>query len=286
MPLLQSGSITLNYSVTGQGPALVLIGGLGMTMQGWALQVRALSRHFQLVRMDNRGCGRSVCRDDSFSIQDMADDVILLLDHLGLEQVHLLGISMGGFIALDVALRKSHRVKSMILAHTAASVPELSRQRLRLWASMRNQGVADDILAREQLLWLFPESVMGDDRAVELLIRNLVIGIKDQSSQGFYGQAGACGAFDLLDRIQEIQAPAMIVSSDDDLSIPLSRTRELEALPGARNLKVFQSSGHVSHLIHANEFNRDVVEFIRSVESGGGGLAAETREKTNDTESD
>ncbi len=265
MPIVKSDPITLNYHVTGQGPPLLLIGGLGMPMQGWGLQMKAFSRHFKLIRMDNRGCGRSSLPDKPFSIQEMSGDVIDVLDHLDLEFVHVLGVSMGGFIAMELAASVPERVKSLVLAHTAPRTPDLARQRMTLWQLMRKEPVSDAILAREQLLWIFPEKIMENDKTMKIVMENLILGMKAQSPEGFKSQADACATFDIRDRLQQIPQPVLIISSEDDISIPLSHTMKLKRLPNVRKVKIFPSAGHISHLIHAEAFNREVIDFLQSI---------------------
>jgi len=266
MPFLQLRGVSLHYTVTGRGAPLVLIGGLGMPLQGWALQVKSLSRIFQLIRFDNRGCGASSIPHQSFSIQDMANDVIALLDHLNLENAHILGLSMGGFIALELAAMAPHRVRSLVLAHTTAKLPIRTKHRLRLWTDMRQAAVPSSIMAREQLLWIFPERILQNDSTVEMLIKNMILAIESQSPEGFKGQVEACERFDILEKLPEITAPALIVCAADDLSAPLSHANYLKQLRNVLKFKIFSSAGHVSHLVDAEEFNHDVSDFIQSID--------------------
>jgi 3-oxoadipate enol-lactonase len=266
MAFLQLGSIRLNYKVTGLGVPLVLVGGLGMPLQGWAMQEKAFSRSFQMIRLDNRGCGKTSTPGEPFSIQDMAKDVIALLDHLELDCAHVLGLSMGGFIALEMAAMASHRVKSLVLAHTTAKLPTITKYRIRLWRDMRQEAVSSSLLAREQLLWIFPEKMLQDHSVVESLIQNMIYAIESQPAEGFKSQAEACETFDILKRLPEITVPTLIISAEDDISAPLAHTKQLELLPNVLRTKVFPSAGHVSHIVHAEEFNREVTDFVQSVE--------------------
>jgi len=266
MTFLQQGSLRLHYQVTGHGPRLVLIGGLGMPLQGWALQAKGLAQSLELIRLDNRGCGDSTIPDQSFTIKDMAKDILALFDHLDLDTAHVLGLSMGGFIALEMASMAPQRIKSLVLAHTTAKIPPLTRRRLRLWADMRQEGVSSPLLAMEQLLWIFPEEILQNDHTVATLCQNLIQAIETQSWEGFRAQVAACEAFDILDRLAAITAPTLIISAADDLSAPLSHTGKLERLPRVLKKTIFPSGGHASHLLRAEEFNREVLTFINSIE--------------------
>jgi len=262
MPELITGSVTLHYRVSGSGPPLVLIGGMGMPLQGWGMQVRPLSRAFTVIRLDNRGCGRSATPQVPYTLTDMAGDVLALMDHLAVDAAHILSASMGGFIALELALRAPDRVSSLVLAHTAPKVPPLARQRIRLWMGLREARVPDHLMALEQLLWIFPENTIETAAAVQTRLNTLKLGQSVQSPAGFKGQAEACEGFDLTDRLNDIHPPALLISSRDDLSVPLAHTRKLEALAGFKKTKIFDEGGHASHIIQAGAFNRTVLDFL------------------------
>ncbi len=270
MPELCLGELTLHYRVCGSGPPLVLIGGMGMPLQGWGMQVGALSKSYTVIRFDNRGCGRSSTPQTPYTVTDMATDVLALMDHLDVASAHILGASMGGFIALALALAAPDRVASLILAHTAPLIPPLARQRIRLWQALRESGIPDHLLALEQLIWIFPENAIETAAAVQTLLGTLKKGQNVQSAEGFNGQATACDGFDLTKNLHEITAPALLITSRDDRSIPMAHTRKLEALPGFKKTKIFDHGGHATHIIQAQAFNRTVLDFLsgRPCQSG------------------
>lgn len=265
MPDFSHKNISIHYQISGEGPPLILIGGMGMPHQGWAMQINALSKVYTVIRFDNRGCGRSTTPDAPYTLADMAGDTLTLMNHLGVDAAQVMGASMGGFIALELALAAPDRVSSMVLAHTAPALPPLTRQRIRLWIRLMEAGVPDELMAMEQLIWIFPEKAMEKEAAVKALLKNLRLGRNIQSNRGFRGQTKACEQFDVTSRLEEIQAPALLISSRDDISIPLAHTRKLEALPGFRKTKSFDYGGHATHLIHADAFNRTVLEFLTGI---------------------
>lgn len=265
MPDLAHENISIHYQVSGEGPPLILIGGMGMPHQGWAMQVKAMSKAYTVIRFDNRGCGRSTTPDAPYTLADMTGDTLALMDHLGIGSARIVGASMGGFIALELALTAPDRVSSLVLAHTAPAMPPLTRQRIRLWMRLMEAGVPDELMAMEKLIWVFPEKAMEKEAAVKALLKHLKPGKNIQSNKGFRGQAEACGQFDVTGRLEEIRAPALIISSRDDISIPLAHTRKLEALPGFRKTKIFDYGGHATHLIHADAFNHTVSEFFTDI---------------------
>lgn len=120
MPEASLGKIKLHYEEQGQGPPLMMILGLGQDMNTWAFQVPNFSKHFRVIRFDNRDSGRSSRSEEPYTTRTMASDTLGLMDHLGIERAHILGTSMGGMIALEVALQAPDRVMSLILASTTS----------------------------------------------------------------------------------------------------------------------------------------------------------------------
>ena len=157
-------------------------------------------------------------------------------------------------------------LSSLILAHTAPKIPALARHRIKLWRSMEQEDLDPELRARNQLLWIFPEAAMEPPDAMEMLVKTVAMGLRAQSREGFAAQAEACQAFDVSDRLPEIHAPALILSARDDISIPEHHSRKLERLANVREMKIFDSAGHASHLVRSREFNRTVTAFIRTVQ--------------------
>ncbi len=118
MPKAKVGKIQIYYEEYGQGPPLVMILGLGQSIATWVLQVSELSNHFRIIVFDNRDSGKSARCTEAYTTQDMARDVLGLLDHMGIDRAHLLGTSMGGMIAQQIALLAPERIMSLILAST------------------------------------------------------------------------------------------------------------------------------------------------------------------------
>ncbi len=118
MPKAKIGKVQIYYEEYGQGPPLAMILGLGQSIATWGLQISELSNHFRIIVFDNRDSGKSARTTEAYTTQDMASDVLGLLDHLEIDRTHLLGTSMGGMIAQQVALLGPERIMSLILAST------------------------------------------------------------------------------------------------------------------------------------------------------------------------
>ena len=120
MPTAKIGDIQIYYEDYGQGPPLIMILGLGQDIATWNFQISELSKHLRLIVFDNRDSGKSSRSSQNYITQIMAQDILGLMDHLGINRTHLLGTSLGGMIAQQVALMAPERVNSLILASTTS----------------------------------------------------------------------------------------------------------------------------------------------------------------------
>ena len=120
MPKANVGDIEIYYEEHGQGPPLIMILGLGQDIATWSFQISELSNRLRLIIFDNRDSGKSSRCMDSYTTKTMAQDIIGLMDHLRIDQAHILGTSMGGMIAQQVVLMAPERVNSLILVSTTS----------------------------------------------------------------------------------------------------------------------------------------------------------------------
>ena len=135
MPSMIVNGVDLYYECHGKGAPLMLIAGRASDSQSWQPIVEELSQHYLVILPDNRGVGRTKPQDIETSIQQIADDCMALIGHLGLSSVTLLGHSMGGFVALDCAIRYPERVSQLILAGTSAFNSERNKALFQDWVS-------------------------------------------------------------------------------------------------------------------------------------------------------
>lgn len=148
MPLLQRGAFATYFEETGQGEPVVLICGFGAELQAWRFNLTELGKHFRVITFDNRGAGRSGAPDEPYSLEQMADDLAALMDHLGVAAAGLLGWSMGGMIAQLFAVKYPARVRSLALLHTALAPDAFTNAPFGVIEAMRGAGVAEEHVVR------------------------------------------------------------------------------------------------------------------------------------------
>lgn len=248
MPHLQTPGARLMYRRAGSGPPVLLIQGAGVVGEGWKPQTDGLSNRFTLVAFDNRGIGGSEILDGRLSIEDMAADALALADGLGLEAFHVVGHSMGGLIAQELALSTSGRVKSLAFLCTFAS----GRQALRLTAAMALTTVRMRVGTRAMRRSAFTELVMPaaylqqvDRRALAERLRPLFG--RDLADQPpiIMKQVRAMSRYDAGSRLSALAPiPSLVVSAAlDRIALPEYGRALAAAIPGSRYVEL-ADAGH------------------------------------------
>lgn len=154
--VIDSNGQKLYYEVHGEGVPLILIMGIGYDATLWGLhQIPAFSQEFQVIAFDNRDVGRSSKATGPYTIADMADDVAGLLDGLEVDRAHVLGISMGGMIAQEFALRHPKRLDKLILTGTGAGTGRAKFDPISVWSFVKRYDTGGITFAAQQFLWLF-----------------------------------------------------------------------------------------------------------------------------------
>ena len=262
---VQTNGQVLYYEVHGEGPALVLVMGIGYDSSLWTLaQVPALSAQFRVVLVDNRDAGRSSKAGHPYSIADMADDLAGVLDALGIQRTHLLGLSMGGMIAQEFALRHADRLDRLVLAGTGAAPARSAVDPIQIWSWVKTNDATGKVFGGQQLASLFSTSFLRNHEAVQETTALLASNPYPMGPEAYGRQADAYLRFDALSRLGAITAPTLVVVGEQDLLTPPWIAREVaDAIPGAR-FEVIRGDGssHVVPIERPDDFNRLVSDFL------------------------
>jgi pimeloyl-ACP methyl ester carboxylesterase len=255
------------YEVHGDGEPLVLIHGLSLDSSWWINQLPVFSQTYQVIVFDNRGVGQTESPDSPYSTEMMADDTVALLKSLNITTAHILGVSMGGMIAQQIALKYPEIVKSLILATTAAKFPARAKHLTRLWLKMVEQQVSPETRLREVCLWVFTNKFFEDEEQVTTAVNLGLNQPHPQPERGFAGQVAALLQHDTQDRLSQITVPTLVLVGKEEILIPVSFSAELAAnIPNAE-LVVSERGGHNYWAETPELFNQAVMQFLTKVTS-------------------
>ncbi|MDX2034905.1 MAG: alpha/beta fold hydrolase [Blastocatellia bacterium] len=262
MPKIKVNDIDLYYEIHGEGPPLLLIYGLAGRGNGFSHQVSALSREFQIILFDNRGVGETDQPETPYSIPQMADDAAGLLAELGIESAHVFGISMGGMIAQEVALRHPGRVNRLALGCTHSGVRHCTpspKWVTDIFKSLPGKPRAQ--IVRECIPFNFsPHTIEHRPEFIEAELPAMIANL--QQPYSYMLQVRAIYDYDTRDRLGQITAPTLVLTGLDDQLIPPENSRDLVArIPGAKLVEI-EHAGHLFFLEQADEVNAILREFF------------------------
>ena len=267
MPFLsRPDGVNIHTQTTGRddAPPVLLIQGLGMNKNGWALQRFAMATKFRTIAFDNRGAGRSSIPDSEFTLEDMADDAIAVLDHYGIRTAHVVGASMGGTISQIVAVKYPERVRSLTLACTACRNLPWRTELLQHWADTANvRGIRQ--WADESMRWMVgPRSFRRLAPAIGWLGPLATF----RPSTGFSKQVAAILDTDdsMVAELSHISVPTLVVVGNQDILTPRGDAEEIAALIPTAELVIISGGAHGLHIEHATTFNRILLEFLGRAE--------------------
>jgi aminoacrylate hydrolase len=264
VPTTSIGDADLYYEETGQGPPLMLVPGLGGQGSFWISQVPAFSREFRTVVHDHRGTGRSSHSRITYSVEQMADDTLRLMDALKIASAHFVGHSTGGAIGQVIALDHPDRLRSLVLSATWAGPDPFFR---RLFESRRQTLVDSGIEAYLRASSLFqttPWWVSQNDEFLTDLHR--VQAAAAAPIEVLVSRIDAILRHDRRLRLLEIRLPTLVIVAQDDMITPRFYSDELASrIPGAK-LVVLETGGHYAPAINAQPYNAAVGWFLRASE--------------------
>ncbi|WP_284775278.1 pyrimidine utilization protein D [Agrobacterium sp. lyk4-40-TYG-31] len=244
---------------------ILLSSGLGGSGSYWAPQMEMLQQHFRVVVYDHHGTGRTGGEvPQSGGIAAMADDVVEIAKTLNLETFHFMGHALGGLIGLDIALRKPGLIDRLVLVNAWSKADVHSGRCFDTRVSLlENSGV--EAFVKAQPLFLYPAQWMSDN--AERLARDDAHGVSHfQGKDNVLRRIAALRAFDVDDKLADIENATLVIAAKDDLLVPYSRSIRLaEGLPNAR-LVLFDEGAHAVNVTDATLFNTRLETFLLASE--------------------
>jgi len=243
MPTIRAKGIQLYYEAHGVGEPLLLIAGFACDHSIWSLVEPSLALKYRVISFDNQGVGQSSAPDNPYSIRQMTEDAVALLDEIRVGPVHVAGHSMGGQIALELALTYPDKVRSLLLLSSAAKCDERGKSLIETFGELPRL-LEPQTIARLIMPWLYTNAFYSTPGAVELLQKRLIEYSFPPTPHGMYRQSRAISDFDSSTRLGAIRCPTLIVSGNEDLLFPPKFSEQLaQGIPTAERV-VLEKTGH------------------------------------------
>jgi len=248
----------LDYNPTGS-PTALLLHGLGANGESWILQVpEFINWNFRVLAPDTRGFGKSSYPGGSVRIADLSGDVVALLHHLKVETTYTIGISMGGTLALQIALEYPQLVKKLVLVNTFAS---LRPDRLSVWfyfalrfIMVHTVGLPAQAKAVSERIFPAP-----DQTPLRMVLQQQIC---QASPEGYRAAMRALGLFNISSRLGEIHCPTLVVTGENDSTVPPKNQAVLvKHISSARQI-VIPGAGHAVSVEKPELFNRILIDFL------------------------
>ena len=259
MPVMITENTSIDYDLHGEGPPLILINGLGFGRWAWFKQIPAFSRHFRTITFDVRG--ERALRN---GVADLTADVVALLDHLDIGKTHVLGTSLGGFVAQELALQRPDLVDGLVLVCTSygGAYPEnMSQWALEDmigWPSLSIEGAV-----RRGLETATSESYRAErpEEFEQIVCWRLA---DSPSLSAYYQQMRAGARFDVSRRVGSITSPTLVIHGVEDRYVPVANATALAELIPEAKLRVLSTAGHLVFIERFADVNREVITFLKA----------------------
>lgn len=264
MPYYDLGNFKLYYEVRGKGKPILLSHSLVCDLEMFDYQAKALSDNFLTLNVDTRGHGRSgLAPHENWTLEEMAEDFVPLLDSLALEKVHWVGLSMGGMLGLRLALAHPKRIASLVLMDTSgqAEPPQMHGMYIQM-ANLVRAGQIDTIM--DNLLKLFFSSSTRKNQ--QELVAHWREKFRNIPVEGVYQAALAIfNRTDLSDRLKEISVPTLVVRGEEDQArLPAESDFLVNAIPNAR-LEIVPKAAHLSALEQPEITTKLIRNFVATI---------------------
>lgn len=262
MPNLTSNGMTLHYADRGEGAPVLFLNGLAGDHLYWMGQIRVFAKRFRCLALDNRDAGQSTYAASSYTMRDLAEDTAGLLRGLNLPPTHVVGLSLGGMIAQELALQYPYLVRSLFLVGTVGRCDAWFADTLTAYGHIRRQVADTSAFFQVLLPWLVSHQFYRDGEKVEWLRAILKQNPYPQKIEGFFRQFEAIRGFDALDRLPALKCPVLVAAGEHDRIAPPRYAQQISGkLPQAR-LEILPDIGHAPPIEDPRNFNRLLEEFL------------------------
>jgi 3-oxoadipate enol-lactonase len=262
MPIIKAGDLLMHYNIYGAGSPLVLLMGLGCPGALWWLQVEAFARYFRVIVPDNRGVGLTEKPAMEYSTAQMADDTAHLLQALGIPRAHILGMSMGGAIAQQCAIRHPTLVERLVLACTFSETSPYGDEIMAVWRTVAERA-GMEALSRLLLLQSVTPRFYAEHPERLATLRE-IFAAAPQPVDAYLRQNWACARHRTTAQLAGIAAPTLVLAPERDILTPVGAMKLIHHHIAGSKFVVLPRCGHGFMWEVPEQFNAAVLEFLLS----------------------
>ncbi|MDX6727622.1 MAG: hypothetical protein QOK49_2427 [Baekduia sp.] len=263
MPFARNGTVELHWESSGAGPAVLLIAGQGMTVEGWWATMPVLARSFRVIAFDHRDTGASSRVPWPYSVAQMAGDAVAVLDAAGERRAHVYGISLGSLVAQEMALRHPDRVRALVLG--ASSAGGFAAYKPSPTSFAQTFLMRAGTMGPEEAEWAAVPYTYAE-RTRRFHAERIATDIAHRLSSppeplAFMHQAAAVASHDAYERLNQMTAPTLVVHGEQDVFVPPANALVLaEKIPGAQR-RLWPDAGHM-YTIDEPEADQEIARFL------------------------
>jgi pimeloyl-ACP methyl ester carboxylesterase len=263
VPFARNGTVKIHWESFGEGPAVLLVAGQGMTVDGWWATIPVLARSLRVIAFDNRDTGRSSRSAWPYSVAQMAHDAVAVLDAAGEQHAHVYGISLGSLVAQEVALRHPDRVEALVLG--ASSAGGFAAYKPSPSSFAQTFLIRAGAMGPEEAAWAAVPYTYGDKTRrshPERIVADIAHRVSSPPEPlAYLHQAVAVAAHDAYERLNRMAAPTLVVHGEQDVFVPPANALVLaERIPGAQ-LRLWPDAGHM-YTIDEPQADWEIARFL------------------------
>jgi len=268
MPRATMNGVDMYYQVQGKGVPLVMIQGFAGNNQAWFFQAPVFKKYYKVIIFDNRGIGRTEMSSEPYTIRTMAEDVIGLMDYLGIDKAHILGLSLGGMVAQEIAISYPERVRKLVLGSTLAGSEggsEVHPEMIKAFTTSESAANIDfRSIPLEKVMYKMISLAFNKRLYRMILLPLSKLSMKSIDPKGHFEQMSAVSSYNTLDRLHLIKAPTLVITGTGDRIVsPIASEVIASRIPNAK-LVLVKGGSHAFFMEMRGRFNKEVLDFLRS----------------------
>lgn len=263
MPLVSVNNIKLFYDHQGHGEDLILLGGMTSNHLGWNAVMPFLIKDYKVLRPDNRGAGQSEAPSEHYTIAEMAEDIIALMDLLQIQKASIIGHSMGGMMLQYLLLHHPQRICKAVISSSSSKVPETSIFSIQTRMKLMQAKLDKELMIELSFPWLFSSEFMSDKKRVQDTINVMMNNPYPQTPVGYEGQGRAVAHFDYRGKLKNVSTETLVLVGKEDLMTPVCCSEYIHQQMPSSSFKVIEKVAHIPQIESPAKTAEIILDFLK-----------------------